>query len=144
MTKMKSLDANGNQTTSSAINVCHENNTVVVRVPVKFYRRNGRQMVLAQNDPTGNQHVELSPNCTLIANLAKAYHWQEQLESGEYGSLEELAKANKVDLTHVSRILQLTSLSPTIVEQILDGNEPFGISLRRLRKGINLVWSEQG
>lgn len=140
---MKSLDANGNETNSSAINVCQENNTVVVRIPVKFYRRNGRQMVLAQNDPTGNQHADLSPNCTLIANLAKAYHWQEQLESGEYGSLEELAKANKVDRTHISRILQLTSLSPTIVEQILDGNEPFGISLRRLRKGINLVWSEQ-
>jgi hypothetical protein len=143
MTKMKSQDANGDQASSPAINVCHENNTVVVRIPVKFYRRNGRQMVLAQNAPTGNQQTELSPNGTLIANLAKAYHWQEQLESGQYGSLEELAKENKVDRTHVSRILQLTSLSPTIVEQILDGNEPFGISLRKLRKGINLVWSEQ-
>lgn len=100
-------------------------------------------MVLAQNDATGTAQAESSPNHTLIANLAKAYHWQEQLESGEHGSLEELAKANKVDRTHISRILQLTSLSPTIVEQILAGNEPFGISLRQLRKGINLVWSEQ-
>jgi hypothetical protein len=49
-----------------------------------------------------------------------------------------------VDRTHVSRIMQLTSLSPTIVEQILEGKEPDGMSLRQLRKGIPLLWSEQG
>jgi formylglycine-generating enzyme required for sulfatase activity len=38
----------------------------------------------------------------------------------------------------------LTSLSPTIVEQILEGKEPEGMSLRQLRKGIPLLWSEQG
>jgi formylglycine-generating enzyme required for sulfatase activity len=38
----------------------------------------------------------------------------------------------------------LTSLSPTIVEQILEGKEPESMSLRQLRKGIPLLWSEQG
>jgi hypothetical protein len=32
----------------------------------------------------------------------------------------------------------------TIVEQILEGKEPESMSLRQLRKGIPLLWSEQG
>jgi len=70
--------------------------------------------------------------------------WQDQLESGKYKSIDEIAAENNVDRTHVSRIMQLTSLSPTIVEQILEGKEPEGMSLRQLRKGIPLLWSEQG
>ena len=66
--------------------------------------------------------------------MAKAYRWQEQLESGQYASLEELAAADGVDRTYVSRILRLTSLSPEIVEAILNGNEPKGISLAKLHK----------
>ncbi len=65
--------------------------------------------------------------------------WQEQLESGEFATLEEIATANNVDRTYVGRILQLTSLSPQIVEQILHGNEPAGISLRQVRKGVPCV-----
>lgn len=103
MARKQNQNANGDQTESPGIDVTHENNAVVVRIPVKFYRRNGRQMVLAQNDASGNQQAEPSPNHTLIANLAKAYQWQEQLESGEYGSLEELAKAKGLPVGETDR-----------------------------------------
>jgi len=66
------------------------------------------------------------------------------LESGEYASLEDLATANGVDRTYVGRILRLTSLSPEIVERILDGDEPEGIGLRRLQTGVLMVWTQQG
>jgi DNA-binding MarR family transcriptional regulator len=69
--------------------------------------------------------------------------WQEQIESGQYSSLEELAQAIGMDRTLVSRIIRLTSLSPSIVERILAGDEPEGISLRVLRKGIPLLWCDQ-
>jgi hypothetical protein len=144
MAKKQNQNANGDQTRSPTIDVCHEDNAVVVRIPVKFYRRNGRQMVLAHDDASGRNHQAApAPNSALAANLAKAWMWQEQLESSEYGTLEELANANKVDRTYVGRILQLTSLSPKVVEKILDGNEPAGVSLRQLRKGVPVVWSEQ-
>ena len=126
------------------ITVRRDGGKVVVSVPVRFYRRNGRQMILAQDDALStNQQEALSPNTALVVNLAKAWLWQEQLESGEFESLEEIATANNVDRTHISRILQLTSLSPEMVEQIMTGNEPDGLSLRQLRKGIPVVWSEQ-
>lgn len=121
-----------------------EANAVVVRVPVKFYRRNGRQMVLAKDDASGTNHQAAPvPNNALAANLAKAWVWQEKLESGEYATLEELGRANRVDRTYVSRILQLTSIAPDLVMKILSGDESDGLSLRRLRVGIPFVWKEQ-
>jgi hypothetical protein len=40
-------------------------------------------------------------------------------------------------------MLRLTSLSPDIVERILDGDEPEGISLAKLRTELPLRWAEQ-
>ncbi|MBN83409.1 MAG: hypothetical protein CMJ70_25015, partial [Planctomycetaceae bacterium] len=74
---------------------------------------------------------------------AKAYRWQEQLESGEYTSLEDLASANGVDRTYVGRFLRLTSLAPEIVERILNGDEPEAISLAKLRNDLPVLWAEQ-
>lgn len=77
------------------------------------------------------------------AFASRAYIWQEQPESGQYAGLDHLAAANGIDRTYVGRILRLTSLAPEIIEAILNGDEPEGISLRRPQKGIPLLWSEQ-
>lgn len=122
--------------------VFRDGDAVVVRIPVRFHRRNGRQMVLTHGS-NGGGDVDRESNGTLISALAKAYRWQEQLESGEYASLEDLASANGVDRTYVGRILRLTSLAPEIAERILDGDEPDEISLRRLQKGVPVIWAEQ-
>jgi hypothetical protein len=37
----------------------------------------------------------------------------------------------------------LASLAPDLVEMIIEGNEPSGLSLRRLAKGFSLRWDEQ-
>ena len=75
--------------------------------------------------------------------LAKAYAWQEQLESSKYACIEDLARANRVDRTYVSRILRLTGLAPDIVEAILRGDEPNGLSLRKLKDDLPVCWQEQ-
>ncbi len=124
------------------LTVTRDGDAIVVRIPVRFYRRNGRQMVLTHGE-NGQAAPERETNGSLVSALAKAYRWQEQLESGEYAGLEDLAAANGVDRTYVGRILRLTSLSPEIVERILDGKEPGGLSLRRLRSDLPLVWGKQ-
>ena len=45
--------------------------------------------------------------------------------------------------TYVGRILRLTSVSPDIVLRILDGHEPEGISLAKLRNDLSVLWAEQ-
>ena len=119
-----------------------DGDAIVVRIPVRFYRRNGRQMVLTHGEK-GQAAPDRETNGSRVSALAKAYRWQEQLESGEYTGLEDRAAANGRDRTYVDRILRLTSLAPGIVERVLDGDEPEGISLRRLQKGVPAVWAEQ-
>jgi transposase InsO family protein len=84
----------------------------------------------------------------LLANLGvtkshKADVWQEELESGRYNTIEELADAKKVGRTYASRVMRLTSFCPQIVESVLNGNETDGLSLRQLHKGIPDCWKEQ-
>ncbi len=124
------------------LTVSRDGDAIVVRIPVRFYRRNGRQMVLTHGD-NGQATPDRETNGSLVSALAKAYRWQEQLESGEYVSMDELAAANGVDRTYVGRLLRLTSLAPEIVERILAGDEPEGMSLAKLRTELPLSWREQ-
>jgi len=71
------------------------------------------------------------------------HRWQAQLESGEYASLEDLAKDVGCDRTYVGRMLRRTSLAPDIIEAILRGDEPAGLSLENLRKNLPVRWDEQ-
>ena len=130
--------------TGSKITVRRDEGKVVVSVPVKFYRRNGRQMILADSVESESDLDEsgMLNNALLIA-IARAYSWQDQLESGEFEDLEDIAKANGVDRSYVGRMLQLTSLAPDIVESILSGQTFANISLRHCRKGVPVSWHEQ-
>lgn len=133
---------NDQQKNYPGLTVSRDGDAIVVRIPVRFYRRNGRQMVLTRGN-NGQVAPERETNGSLVSALAKAYRWQEQLESGEYAGLEDLAAANGVDRTYVGRFLRLTSLAPEIVERILNGDEPEGISLAKLRNDLPVLWAEQ-
>jgi len=106
-------------------------------------------MILTEGESTpvsAAQHVEdtSGANRTLIEVIAKGRRWQEQLESGDYASIEDLAHAVGCDRTYVGRILRLTSLAPDIVEAILRGDGPDGLSLEKLRKNLPVRWDDQG
>ena len=66
----------------------------------------------------------------MISAIAKAYAWQEKLESGEFSSIEELAKSKRVDRSYAGRILQLTSLAPSLVELVLSVTFARGLVLK--------------
>ena len=54
-----------------------------------------------------------------------------------------MAKDVGCDRTYVGRMLRLTSLAPGIIEGILRGDEPDGMSLEKLRKQLPVRWAEQ-
>ena len=53
--------------------------------------------------------------------LARGFRWRKLLETGVYGTIEEIAAAEKINSSYVSRLLRMTLLAPDIVESILDG-----------------------
>jgi hypothetical protein len=75
-----------------------------------------------------------------VKALARAHRWQRVLESGRCGSIAELAAAEKIDRSYLCRVLRLTLLAPEIVEAIMAGRHPEGVSLPGLMKGFPVEW----
>ena len=65
------------------------------------------------------------------------------LDHGHYGSVSELAIAEKLDRSYLGRILMLTLLAPDIVEAIMGGRQPADLGVHVLRVGFPVEWGEQ-
>jgi hypothetical protein len=114
---------------------------LIVRMPMLFQRRGGRKRIVA---PDSGQIVPTSkpqPDGALVKALARAYRWQRVLESGEYATLAELADAERISRSYVSRVLRLTLLAPEIVERILEGRPTAG--LPQLLQPFPVEWKRQ-
>jgi hypothetical protein len=112
-----------------------------LRIPMCCQRRGGRKRIVA---PDGSEIVRTSkpqPDGTLVKALARAWRWQRMLECGEYGTLAELADAERISRSYVCRVLRLTLLAPDIVERILDGRPEVG--LPQLLKPFPVEWERQ-
>jgi len=79
----------------------------------------------------------------MVKALARAFRWRRLLESGDYASIGDLAKAQGVNFSYMCRVLRLTLLSPKIVQSILDGRAGSELSLNVLLKPNSPVWAEQ-
>ena len=94
--------------------------TVTVRVPFTIRKRGGRKLAIAADGSTLAPPRPRIDN-TLVKALARAHRWNRLLESSRYGTAAELAAAEKINPSYVSRVLRLTLLAPDIVEAIVEG-----------------------
>lgn len=121
--------------------VSADGETIVVHIPLSFKKRGGRKRVVT---PDG---VEWAPrprvDNAMVKALARAFRWRKMLDDGAYTTIEDLAKARRVNATYVSRVLRLTLLAPEIVEAILDGRQPAELRLDDLLEGVPLQWKGQ-
>ena len=124
----------------SQVRLSPDGSTIIVFVPMSWRRRGGRKVIVA---PLGCDDWAPPPriNNTLVKALARAHRWQRLLESGEYGTLAEMADAERISRSYVSRMLRLTLLAPDIVERILDGRPTGG--LPQLLKPFPVEWEKQ-
>lgn len=113
--------------------------TLRVHIPIQLKMRGGRKEVIVPGGRDGGGQENLA----LVIALARAHRWADLLESGEVTSLGELAAHVGVDPAYISRFLRLTLLAPDIIERILDGREPSGLSLAKLIRDVPSVWEEQ-
>jgi hypothetical protein len=84
---------------------------------------------------------QIAAGGALVQALARAWGWQKLLESGKYATLAELADAERISRSYVSRVLRLTLLAPDIVERILDGRPV--PSLPQLLEPFPVEWETQ-
>ncbi|MEM7232842.1 MAG: hypothetical protein AAF517_11730 [Planctomycetota bacterium] len=115
---------------------------VAIVIPMQLKKRQGRREIIVPEGLPGSRIANSPAQEPLLSALARASHWRDLIESGEFDSIPELANALKLDRSYVRRILELSSLSPDIIEAIVEGREPSGLSLERMRR-VPVDWNEQ-
>jgi hypothetical protein len=120
--------------------VAGQSGVMVVSVPISFRKRGGLKQIIA---PDGVSVAGRKPDGALIKAVARAFRWRKKLESGVHATLAELAAAEKINPSYVSRVLRLTLLAPDIVEAILDGRQPPALTLAKALRPFQTHWVEQ-
>jgi hypothetical protein len=129
-------------TSPSKTLISQDGRTAMVSIAVSFLQRAGRKQILS---PAGAAPWSPAPrvDSALVKAVVRAHRWRQMIESGKYASSAELAKAEKVNDSYLSRILRLTLLAPDIIEAILTGRQPATLQLDELLKPLPAAWSQQ-
>lgn len=117
---------------------------VTVRVPLRIRRWPGRKTVVTpvvDGLPALTTTTRADP--ALLKALARAFRYQRMLDDGRYASISEMAAAEKLDRGYLGRLLQLTLLSPDIVEAIVEGRQAEGVTLPGLSENVPPAWEQQ-
>jgi hypothetical protein len=122
------------------VSLSPDGTTITVFIPMTWRRRGGRKVIVA---PPGCDNWAPPPKIdrALVKALARAHRWQRLLEEGRFGTLAELADAERISRSYVCRVLRLTLLAPEIVERILDGRPTAGLA--QLMQPFPVEWEKQ-
>jgi hypothetical protein len=123
--------------------MANADHTITVHIPFTIRTRGGRRLILAPDGTDTGIAPRHRIDSTIVKAIARAFRWRKLLESGVYGTVEEIAAAEKINASYVSRVLRLTLLAPEIVEAILDGRQPVEITLAVLMRPFPAEWDGQ-
>jgi hypothetical protein len=124
--------------------------SVTVSVPLTIRRRGGRKQIIGPDGAVARQgdnatgFVPVHGDPALIKALARGFRWRRMLEEGRYASISEMAKAEKIERGYLGSLLRLTLLAPEMVEAILDGRQPEGVTLPGVMEPFPVEWGRQG
>jgi hypothetical protein len=127
---------------SRAVAMCENAEVITVHVPLTLRKRGGRKLVIAPEGSTWAPPRRRVDNA-MVKAVARAFRWRKLMEAGTYATVEEIAVAEKINASYVSRVLRLTLLAPDIVDAILDGRQPTWLQLETLLKPGPVDWEAQ-
>jgi site-specific DNA recombinase len=102
-----------------------------VKMPL-IYRRRGVQMKLM----IPGSKRSAPPDQPLVAAIVRAHDWADRLISGQCRTIAEIAEQEGLSFQYVSQVMPLAFLAPNIVERILVGDHPPGLT------ADGLIWRE--
>lgn len=120
-----------------------EGSSEVTDIPMSFRPRGGRTVIVLPDGSRGVVRREATIDNTMIKMIARGFRWQRLLYDGTYPTIEDLAAAEKINPSYVSRILRLAYLSPVVVQAILDGKHPAWLTMRHLLEPFPTDWKQQ-
>ena len=114
-----------------------------ITVPFAIRKRGGRKLVITPDGTSAAPAPRTRVDSALLKALARGFRWRKLLETGDFSTIEEIAAAENINPSYVSRVLRMTLLAPEIVEAILAGRQPEGLTMARAMQPFSYAWSRQ-
>lgn len=121
-----------------------DNGNLCISVPIIIKLKHGRKVIIAPQSLAGKVLGGENPvNESLALMLARGYAWMKMLDEGKIHDIQELVEKTGYHRTHVWRILMTANLSPALTEAVLNGTEPDGLSMQKIKSPIPEDWQMQ-
>ena len=117
--------------------------TVTVTVPFAIRKRGGRTLVITPDGVTSAPAPRTRVDSALLKALARGFRWRKLLETGHFATIQEIAEAENINSSYISRVLRLTLLAPETVEAILAGTQPAGLTRAKVMQPFPMEWHRQ-
>ena len=117
--------------------------TITVRIPITLRHQGGRKQVVTPAGATPWIPTPPRVDNTIVKAIVRAHRWRDMLESGDYATVRDLAKAEAINESYLGRVLRLTLLAPKIIEAVLEGKQPASLELDDLLKQFPVEWDKQ-
>ena len=116
---------------------------VTVTVPFAIRKRGGRKLVITPDGTMTAPVPRTRVDSALLKALARGFRWRKLLETGHFATIQEIAEAENINPSYVSRVLRVTLLAPETVEAILAGTQPAGLTRAKVMKPFPMDWHRQ-
>lgn len=84
-----------------------------------------------------------APDPKLVRALVRSHRRMRELTEDQFKSIDDLAKSDNTHAKTIRQELRLAFLAPDIVEAILNGEQPPGLTLTKVLRELPLSWAEQ-
>jgi site-specific DNA recombinase len=93
--------------------------------------------------PSAKPAMKPESRDALLAAIAKARKWVDDIRLGRIASFAEIAKREGQGERHIRLLAPLALVSPRIIAAIIDGSAPADLTVTGLAKALPYSWAEQ-
>ena len=116
---------------------------MLTEIPMTFRIHGGKTAIVLPDGSRAIERCEAKIDSTMVKIIARAFRWQRLLDDGTYATIDDMAAAEKISPSYVSRVVRLALLSPEIVETILDGRQRANLTMKDLLETFPIEWGGQ-
>ena len=117
-------------------------NGPVFQIPIDLSKRAGSKWAIGPQG--GSAFARSTADPVFAGALMRAEAWKKKIMTGEFTTVDQIAKAEKVTSAYVSRMIRIAFLAPDLKAAILDGRQPRDLTLQFVStQDIPLDWNDQ-
>jgi DNA invertase Pin-like site-specific DNA recombinase len=106
-------------------------------------KRTGGEVHLIVPPASQSDAMEGHSRPSLFKAVARAHSWYKKVLCGTAFDQRTLAREAKLTERYIGKVFPVAFLAPDIVEAILDGRQPIGLTFEKLSDNLPVNWTEQ-